>query len=42
MIEFHFKKALAYLGFGDCEKVYWSLGVSFHKERDKGGGEFSV
>lgn len=26
LIEFHFKKALAYLGFGDCEKVYWSLG----------------
>lgn len=26
LIEYHFKKALAHLGFGDCEKVYWSLG----------------
>lgn len=26
LIEYHYKKALAFLGFGDCQKVYWSLG----------------
>lgn len=26
LIEHHYKRALAFLGFGNCEKVYWTLG----------------
>lgn len=43
LIEYHFKKALAFLGFGDCE-VFWSLsycqgdGMAFANSRVNGDG----